>query len=164
MVTATQKSWAGRLFVTMLMVGLAALVTPALSEAAAAEPTVESFVLNEDTADSVSTQASELDQCSLEKFGYTGWGYCETFVSRVTYGDGAQEWFMIGLDWRIWHVWAGAGGWKSLGGWAYHAIGNGVWIRQGPPSPVIIRTIGLDGYGWCRNRYGGGWGGSWYAC
>ncbi len=77
---------------------------------------------------------------------------CGDVYSWVTYSNGSQEWFAVGTDYHIYHIWAGSGGWQSLGGTAANYAGNGVWAHYGGDSDVWIYTTGTDNAYWCNMR------------
>ncbi len=77
---------------------------------------------------------------------------CGYVYSWVTYSSGAQEWFAVGTDYHIYHIWQGSGGWRSLGGTAENTSGNGVWAVYDGDSDVWIYTIGTNNEYYCSTR------------
>lgn len=88
---------------------------------------------------------------------------CGYVYSWVTYSNGAQEWFAVGTDFHIYHIWSASSGWRSLGGTAENTAGNGVWAHYGGDSDVWIDTIGTDNAYWCDTRGIPNWSG-WKIC
>lgn len=88
---------------------------------------------------------------------------CGDIYSWVTYSNGNQEWFAIGTDYHIYHIWAGSGGWHSLGGTAADYSGNGVWSHYVSDSNVWIDTVGTNNAYYCDHRGIPNWSG-WSIC
>jgi hypothetical protein len=98
---------------------------------------------------------SALSACPITRHGYSGYYICGFRTDYWTWGgDGNIEYFVIGLDYAVWHTWPGAGGWHSLGGVAGQYDVNGVWAL---PTTRYIRVIGTDNQWWCRYWSGGTW-------
>jgi hypothetical protein len=106
--------------------------------------------------------ATTLSSCATEVYGYTGYRICEFAWFYVRHVNGSKEYFVVGTNYAVFHIWPGSGGWKSLGGKARRAIPNGTY-------PVTdtgyygVRTIGTDNWSWCRFNVRGSWSG-WDTC
>lgn len=97
--------------------------------------------------------------CAITEYGYTGQRICGYDYTSFDWGGGNVEYFVIGGDYAIWHIWNGSGGWQSLGGTAGAFSSNGVY----PISNVTgVWTYGTDGNRWC-NDWGTPWSG-WHLC
>jgi hypothetical protein len=111
------------------------------------------------TAGNTSPQSVCLEK--LSPYGYDGWRVCDFDWFANVYSDGNIEYFVVGSDFAIWHIWRNSGGWKSLGGHAKETLPNGVY-EYDAASGFGITTIGAnDGKWWCRDWP---WNLDWYAC
>lgn len=113
--------------------------------------------------DSIKNQAASPNAaCAITEYGYAGEYICGFNVLPVAH-DGLTEYFVVGTDYAIWHIWPGSGGWHSLGGKARKATPNGVYL-EGIVSTDSwgIYTYGTDNHTWCNN-WGIPWSG-WYSC
>ena len=100
--------------------------------------------------------ASTSSACAITKYGYTGYRICEFDYSNIDRGNGNIEWFVVGANYAIYHIWPGSGGWKSLGGRARTATPNGAYAYF-----YGVQTIGTNHYWYCRDWP---WGSGWYRC
>ncbi|MFD9904095.1 hypothetical protein [Streptomyces sp. NPDC059063] len=105
-------------------------------------------------------EADAAGVCPITIHGYKGKVICDTPGVKWTWGNGVTEYFFVGADYAIWHVWNNSGGWKSLGGQA-HKRNTGVWNATGATG---VSTVGLDGKCWWRPRGNGSWPGTWRHC
>lgn len=99
---------------------------------------------------------SPLSLCAITKYGYSGWRICEFTYSYIDRGNGNVEWFVVGSDYAIYHIWPGSGGWHSLGGRARTAAPNGAYTYL-----YGVETIGTDNAWWCRDWP---WSSGWHRC
>lgn len=83
--------------------------------------------------------------CKLTRYGYQGNTICGFSTAQIKHNNGTYEYFLVGTNYAIYHIWPGSGGWKSLGGKAYPVPPNGVYA-----SGYTIRTIGTDKKYYCR--------------
>ncbi|MFE5325469.1 hypothetical protein ACFRCG_03485 [Embleya sp. NPDC056575] len=102
--------------------------------------------------------------CGVEAYGHKGRTLCPSQAFAYDWGGGNIEYFVVGTNYAIYHIWKNSGGWKSLGGTSNrHTVvvrdarekgkGLGAW------------TIGTDGNCWWRPRGDHGeWPGSWRRC
>ncbi|MXM65881.1 hypothetical protein GR925_21115 [Streptomyces sp. HUCO-GS316] len=104
-------------------------------------------------ADGASASAS----CAIDAYGHRGYRVCGFDYFRYNWGGGNYEYFVVGTNYRIYHIWKGAGGWKSLGGVARSAAPNGTYATD----PTGVATIGTDNRCWWRPRGNGSWPGTW---
>ncbi len=96
-------------------------------------------------------------QCDIRKGSYTGWRVCGLSQAAYTYTDGREEWFVIGMDLAVWHIWqrwegdTRWSGWYSLGGRILWPGDYGVvrYFASGVNRPEI-RVVGTDGRCWAR--------------
>jgi hypothetical protein len=105
---------------------------------------------------SAPSTASDLTVCSATAYGHTGYTYCEFVPDFIDWGGGNIEYFVIGLDFAIWHIWLGANGWQTLGGEARHFAPNGAFTYTHG-----VVTIGTDNNWWCRDWP---WTYGWFRC
>jgi hypothetical protein len=97
--------------------------------------------------------ASPQAACAITVYGYTGYRVCGFDYSSFDWGGGNVEYFVVGTNYAIFHIWLNSGGWKSLGGQADRAAPNGAYAYL-----YGVETIGTDGYWWCRDwPYSSGW-------
>lgn len=109
-------------------------------------------------AGTVSALATAPCTTPITVYGYTGRRVCGFDYSAYSRGGSNLEWFVVGGDYAIWHIWPGSGGWRSLGGVARSAAPNGAYATR---SPVGVKTRGTDNAWWCRSwPYGASQG--WY--
>jgi hypothetical protein len=106
--------------------------------------------------------ATTLSSCATTAYGYTGYRICEFVWFVVEHRNGSEEWFVIGTNYAVWHIWPGSGGWKSLGGTARRATPNGTYFVT-DTGFYGVRTIGTDNWSWCRFNIYGAWS-SWDTC
>jgi hypothetical protein len=99
---------------------------------------------------------STLSSCAITKYGYTGYRICEFDYSYIDRGNGNIEWFVVGTNYAIYHIWPGSGGWHSLGGRARTATPNGAYAYL-----YGVETIGTNNYWYCRDWP---WSSGWYQC
>jgi hypothetical protein len=85
--------------------------------------------------------------CGITRYGYSGVRICEFDYFDRVWSSGNIETFVVGSNYAIWHIWAGSGGWRTLGGQARVQTPNGAL-----PSNVYlgVRTVGTDHFWWCR--------------
>lgn len=95
---------------------------------------------------------SPASNCTVPSPYGTGLTPCGDVYSWVTYSNGSQEWFAIGTDYHIYHIWAGSNGWHSLGGTAANYSGNGAWSHYVNDNNVWIYTVGTDNAYYCDYR------------
>jgi hypothetical protein len=83
--------------------------------------------------------------------GYPGRMVCGYGYSALDWGGGNVEWFVVGTDFSIWHIWLNSGGWHSLGGLASAFAPNGAypWVSD---TEVGVWTIGAESQRrpWCN--------------
>lgn len=103
-----------------------------------------------------------LSSCATTVYGYTGYRICEFEWFYVTHANGSNEYFVIGTNYAVFHIWPGSGGWKSLGGKARKATPNGTYFVT-DTGYYGVRTIGTDNWSWCRFNIYGTWS-SWATC
>ncbi|MEN3613148.1 hypothetical protein AAH979_26795 [Plantactinospora sp. ZYX-F-223] len=106
--------------------------------------------------------ATTLSSCATTVYGYTGYRICEFEWFYVTHSNGSNEYFVIGTNYAVFHIWPGSGGWKSLGGKARKATPNGAYFVT-DTGYYGVRTIGTDNWSWCRFNLHGSWS-SWDTC
>ena len=99
---------------------------------------------------------STLSSCAITAYGYTGYRICEFDYSYIDRGNGNVEWFVVGTNYAIFHIWPGSGGWHSLGGQARTATPNGAYAYL-----YGVQTIGTNHYWYCRDWP---WSSGWYRC
>lgn len=112
-------------------------------------------------AASAPADADSASSCAVSEYGYTGYRICGFVPSQVKYSNGDIEYFVVGTNYAVFHIWRGASGWKSLGGVARPTTPNGAYSFT---SPVGVATIGTDNRYWCRYRGDGSWSGGWSLC
>jgi hypothetical protein len=101
--------------------------------------------------------------CPFPAYGYVGRYICEYAVTSIDWGGGNKEYFVVGTDFSIWHIWLNSGGWHSLGGLASAFEPNGAFaFARSTPSGVKVGvwTYGTDRAKWCRDWPWTGW---WYS-
>ncbi|MFH8411019.1 hypothetical protein ACH4FX_40550 [Streptomyces sp. NPDC018019] len=107
-------------------------------------------------ADGASAKAA----CAIDAYGHRGYRVCGFAYFRYNWGGGNYEYFVVGTNYQIYHIWKGASGWKSLGGRARTATPNGAYATD----PVGVATVGTDNNCWWRPRGNGSWPGGWRRC
>jgi hypothetical protein len=133
----------------MLAIGVLLVVVPQAAQAAGNGPAAHSA-------------ASPMSSCPVTRYNYTGYEVCEFYNGdSVNYGNGNIEYFVVGTNYQIYHIWKGSGGWHSLGGVARKATPNGVAVLS--TNPTVITTIGTNNYYYCNSRGTGTWSG-WFYC
>ncbi len=87
--------------------------------------------------------------CDVSEYGYAGKMLCGYGRDSVNWGNGNIEYFVIGTNYAIFHIWKGSGGWHSLGGQTSRTDHFGVraWHSS---DQTGIETIGTDGACWDR--------------
>ena len=97
--------------------------------------------------------------CSISEYGYTGLTYCGFGATEFDW-SGGTEYFVVGTDYQVWHIWQGSGGWQPLGGKTTGSTpNNGVH----PISNVLgVWMYGTDNRQWCDD-WGTPWSG-WHLC
>jgi len=100
--------------------------------------------------------ASTLSSCAITLYGYTGYRICGFDYSYINWGNGNVEWFVVGTNYAIWHIWLNSGGWHSLGGQADRQTPNGAYTYL-----YGVATWGTDDFLWCRDWP---WSSGWYRC
>lgn len=144
----------------------AAIVLPlAPAGAQASEPEASIGTVNPSSLEQLaplSGEPSTQAACIFTAYGYTGRVPCEFRVDAWTTPGGEVEYFMVGTDYAMWHIWPGSGGWKSLGGRARAATPNGAYVYFYPRDGV--QMIGTDNQWWCLDYNGGTWRPGWYRC
>ena len=96
--------------------------------------------------------------CRIRVGNHNGLYICGTRVGVWTHPDGRLEWFVVGADRAIWHIWqrtvgdTAYSGWRTLGGYAQDLTG----LRR---PRVYVR--GGDGRPWCRDWP---WRSGWFRC
>jgi opacity protein-like surface antigen len=95
--------------------------------------------------------------CAITVYGYTGYRICEFDYFSYNWGGGNYEYFVVGTNYAIYHIWKGSGGWKSLGGQASRYAPNGTY----PTTPTGVATYGTDENLWCRAWP---WTSGWHRC
>ncbi|MGW8377926.1 hypothetical protein [Streptomyces sp. ODS28] len=98
--------------------------------------------------------------CPIKLYGYTGRRICEFQYFRYDWGDGNLEYFVVGTNYSVWHIWKGADGWKNLGGTARTEEPNGTYDTD-PPG---VATVSPGHNCWWRPWDGGSWPGTWRLC
>jgi hypothetical protein len=167
--------WRGELMIKALKIiaGLAVAVATLLPASTAsadtgtADTTAAPAVSVQDALATLRTKSADvsaqaLTKCAIKRHNHTGYRICEMSWDYYDWGRGNVETFVVGTNFQIYHIWKGASGWKSLGGKALAAAGNGVGVFTSPRFGVV--TIGTDGNGWCRYRGNGNWAGGWKRC
>lgn len=99
------------------------------------------------SAETMSPMATASCACPITKYGYRGCRVCGFVYSSYNWGGGNVEWFVVGTNYAIWHIWKGSGGWRSLGGQARKPPPNGAYAMS---SPIGVETIGTDNAWWYR--------------
>jgi hypothetical protein len=98
----------------------------------------------------------------ITRYGYTGHMVCNYGIGTINWGGGNIETFVVGTDYRIWHIWLNSGGWHSLGGLASAFEPNGAY-RWFSATQVGVWTYGTnrDANGnrvaWCNAWPWTGW-------
>lgn len=93
---------------------------------------------------------------SIVRYGYTGWIPCGTTTAYIPWPDGF-EWFVIGNDWSVYHIWPGAVGWQYLGGHVnmFAPLSLTTYYRMDSVgvilSPEGVQVEGNDGNTYCRD-------------
>lgn len=150
-----------RLFgVAALVVALFIAVTPPTGATppnngslnSASQPASVTTIAGTERADSV----TPLSSCAITLYGYTGYRICEFTYSNINWGNGNVEWFVVGTDYAIWHIWLNSGGWHSLGGQADRQTPNGAYSYL-----YGVATWGTDDNFYCRDWP---WSRGWYRC
>lgn len=100
--------------------------------------------------------SAALTTCPVEQYGYRGTAICEFGWNYMVHPSGI-EYFVIGTNFAVYHVWPGSGGWKSLGGRARAAEPNGVTVIGNR----TIRIVGTNRALYCRDWP---WSSGWYRC
>jgi hypothetical protein len=129
-------------------------------------------VVAERPATTSATAANPYDTCRVVEYGYTGYVPCDLSQNPVKFttpgafdwGNGNIEYFVIGTDWQIWHIWKNSGGWKPLGGHALEVIWNySIAYSAGKPPTgnMWVESIGTNGNVWCRDWP---WTADWWEC
>ena len=105
--------------------------------------------------------ASAESGCPFQRYGYTGRVVCGYDITYINWGGGNLEYFVVGTDFSIWHIWLNSGGWHWLGGLASAFPPNGAYAYTG--SWKGVSTYGVDVYRslWC---FDWPWTGGWYLC
>lgn len=114
-------------------------------------------------ATSASDGVTALSKCAVTAYGYTGYRICEFDWLSVTKSNGSVEYFVVGTNYAVFHIWPGSGGWKSLGGRARTATPNGVYYLTVSGPDYGVATIGTDNRTWCTINSSGRWS-NWFAC
>lgn len=99
---------------------------------------------------------STLSSCAVTVYGYTGYRICEFVWSYLPHPDGTIEYFVVGTNYAIFHIWPGSGGWHSLGGQARAATPNGAYSYY-----YGVSTVGTNNLLYCRDWP---WTFGWYTC
>lgn len=87
-----------------------------------AKKTVTTIVATEPDDDPTTASVCHYTQC-----GYTGNVICGFSITSVNHGNGNIEYYAVGANYAIYHIWAYSSGWRSLGGQARTAAPNGAW-------------------------------------
>ncbi|WP_213455507.1 hypothetical protein [Rhizomonospora bruguierae] len=104
-----------------------------------------------------------LSKCAVTEYGYTGYRICEFDWLAVYKSNGSVEYFVVGTNYAIFHIWPGSGGWKSLGGKASSWAPNGVYYLTVSGGDYGVWTYGTDERPWCTINASGRWT-SWFSC
>lgn len=147
-----------------MVLGAVMFFTPTAASAAAVPPTpappVTTGTIPGDTTTHAAGSRAALTSCPINRYGYDGYRICEFESWYLDWGGGNVEYFVVGTDYAIWHIWQGSGGWHSLGGQAQRQTPNGAYtFSRGGIAGVW--TWGTDGNPWCRNWP---WTSGWYRC
>jgi hypothetical protein len=171
------------LLAAAVTIGALASAVPAASastSAASAAPTVTMFKVtktgiqpvssteNAGALGKLSASPAVAPACQIIAFGYTGYAPCDTYGYLYAYPadnpHGTYEMFIIGTNYKIYHAWPGGGGFRSLGGLASNASGNGVDLfgtySNGLP---IVDMYGTNGLLYCDAWGAPNWSG-WHQC
>jgi hypothetical protein len=100
--------------------------------------------------------SSPLSSCAITLYGYTGYRICEFDYSYINWGNGNVEWFVVGTNYAIYHIWLNSGGWHSLGGQADRQTPNGAYAYL-----FGVSTWGTNDLFYCRDWP---WSSGWYRC
>ncbi|GAA0251197.1 hypothetical protein GCM10010492_59380 [Saccharothrix mutabilis subsp. mutabilis] len=102
--------------------------------------------------------AAEAENCPVDRYGYRGWSPCGSRGIDVNWGNNRLETFVVGTNRQVYHAWPGSGGWKSMGGWAWHILDA---RKQGKAR--IVAHEGRDHTTWCHKDPGNGkWSGTYF--
>lgn len=156
--TSRPSNWAAHVLgIAVLALALfVAVASPAGAESTARQDVVPQATVTTVAGADHGDDASTLSSCAITKYGYTGYRICEFDYSYIDRGNGHIEWFVVGTNYAIYHIWPGSGGWKSLGGRARTATPNGAYAYL-----YGVQTIGTNHYWYCRDWP---WGSGWYRC
>lgn len=99
---------------------------------------------------------STLSVCEVIVYGYRGSRICEFTWSYLDHPSGKREYFVVGANYHIYHIWDGSGGWHSLGGRARAATPNGAYSYH-----YGVETYGTNNALYCRNWP---WTARWFQC
>jgi hypothetical protein len=127
---------------TLFAPATAAHATP--SGSSSAHPRVVTFPGAAASKGSVSTAAA----CPITVYGYTGQRVCGYGYSYIDRGNGNVEWFVIGTNYAVYHIWPSSGGWKSLGG---QSSRNDTWGAIAYLNPEGVSTVGTNELLYCRD-------------
>jgi hypothetical protein len=96
--------------------------------------------------------SADPDGCPITRYGYTGRYVCSHGYRYIDRGGGNEEWFVVGTDFSIWHIWLNSGGWHSLGGLASAFTPNGAYLWFSANGTMGVWTIGAEPErrAWCR--------------
>jgi len=93
--------------------------------------------------------------CPFERYGYTGYTPCapDGFpnYSWIIWDNSNTEYFVIGMDWHIWHIWLGSAGWHLLGGNALQDTSNFTETYVHRDGAIGVNVIGTDSDLWCQD-------------
>jgi hypothetical protein len=99
----------------------------------------------------------------VSHYGHDGVAICNFHVDQVDNGNGNIEYFVVGANYHIFHIWKGSNGWHDLNGIS-RSWDSGVWAyRDSATGNAYLTTIGTNSYVYCNDRIGGVWSG-WYYC
>jgi hypothetical protein len=108
------------------------------------------------------TAAAAADSCPVTEYGYTGQRLCAYGWTYLDRGNGNLEYFVIGTNYAVYHIWKGASGWKSLGGQTSRTIVYGaVAYAYTDGSGSGVSTYGTNNLQYCRDWP---WTADWYRC
>ncbi|MFE0170803.1 hypothetical protein ACFWZ2_00680 [Streptomyces sp. NPDC059002] len=113
--------------------------------------------------DAEGKSAAAPEKCPIEAYGHKGWTFCDTPGFAYNWGGGNIEYFVVGTNYAVYHIWKGASDWKSLGG-KVSSTRIGVWDAQDVVGQVGAAVYGTDNRCWWRPRGNGSWPGTWRRC
>lgn len=95
--------------------------------------------------------ASTLSSCAITAYGHTGYRICEFDMSVVDHGGGNLEYFVIGTNYAMYHIWRNSNGWRSLGGEADRQTPNGAYAYSTGGGGFGVSMFGTNDALYCRD-------------